>query len=50
MKRAVSLEMSIDGVWWKCGGRVRKITERQADRVMSALAEIFAAHAARTTR
>jgi hypothetical protein len=47
MKRAVSLEMSKDGTWWKCGGRARKITERQADRVMAALAEIFAQHLAR---
>lgn len=50
MKRAVSLEMTSDGVWWKCGGRVRKITSRQADRVMAALTEIFAAHAARITK
>ncbi len=50
MQRAVSLEMAMGGVWWKCGGRVRKITSRQADRVLAALAEIFAAHAARITK
>lgn len=41
MRRAVSLEMSRDGTWWRCGGRCRKISERQADRVMQALAELF---------
>lgn len=43
MKRAISLKMSKDGTLWECGGRVRKITERQADRVMAALAELFVA-------
>jgi hypothetical protein len=47
MTRAVSLEMSKDGAWWKCGGNVRKISSRQAERVLERLAEIFAAHAAK---
>lgn len=41
MRRAVSLKMSRDGIWWECGGRARRITGRQADRVLAAIAELF---------
>lgn len=47
MQHTIELEMSKDGVWWKCGGRVRRITDRQADRVLEALAELFATYAAK---
>lgn len=39
---AVTLTLSFQGIRWTCGHKTRKITAKQADRVMQELARQYA--------